>query len=133
MAAESVSTGFNGEEEGIAEGESVDAAVEVAMVGDGLVEEADFVIDELLDPESEDEEAGEAGSFEGVFDGGGEGFHDRPDAGLPGGMEGEFAGVEVGFTGVLAGALLAFRGRWTFGETGVSAVGGELLFRNADE
>ncbi|HEY3439539.1 MAG TPA: hypothetical protein VGK29_02255 [Paludibaculum sp.] len=133
LAVELASAGLNGEEEGVGGGEVVGGAGLVAMGGNGLVEQAGFEGEELDDPLGEDDVVDEAGALGGVFDLGGAAGDDIVDAVLPGWGELMGFGVEVVFAGVAAGAGLAIgRGR-TAGAAGVGAVGGELLFGDADE
>ena len=58
---------------------------------------------------------------------------DGLDAGRPFRGELVLLSVEVVFADVLAGADFAFGSGRTFGEAGVSAVGGALLFGDAEE
>ena len=101
LAVEGVHAGFDGEKEMVRGDEVMGGAIEVAaMAGDGLVDQAGFVGGELFDPLHEDEVVGEVGTFEGVFDTGGGGADGGADAGFPGWVHGELAGVEVVFAGV---------------------------------
>jgi len=133
LAVELAGAGLDGEEEGVGGGEVVSGASLVAMGGDGLVEQAGFEGEELDDPLGKDDVVDEAGALGGVFDLGGAAGDDIVDAVLPGWGDLMGFGVEVVFAGVAAGAGFASgRGR-TAGAAGVGAVGGELLFGDADE
>jgi len=133
LAVELASAGLDGEKEGVGGGEVVGGAGLVAMGGDGLVEQAGFEGEELDDPLGEHDVVDDTGALGGVLDFGGAAGDDIVDAFLPGWGDLVGFGVEVVFASVAAGAGLALgRGR-TSGAAGVGAVGGELLFGDADE
>lgn len=126
VSAEPVEFGLDHQEAGVLHAEGVYAAIDVLMAGDGLIEEAGFESEEFEAPLVEEGVLGEELAHDRVGDGGGGGFDDVLDALLPGGRDGEFAGVEVVLAGVGGDLVLAGRGDGAAREAGVGAVGGEF-------
>jgi len=131
LAVELVEFRPDDEEKRVFDAEFVDAAMEAAMAADGLVQQAGFEGGQFPGPLREEEVVPTEGAFGGVFDASGGGLDDSPDAGLPGGVEGEFLRKEVVFAGV-AGDLFFAGGRGgAVREAGVGAIGGEFFIGHA--
>ena len=125
LAIELMELSLEGEKERVGGGVGVSAAIEVAaMMGDGLAEKAGIEGGDFFGPLGEVEVAGEEETLGAVLDGGGGGYDDSPDAGVPLGVDDEFAGVGVVFAGVAGDFFLTRGGGGAFGKTGVGAVGG---------
>jgi len=134
VAMERMHSGADGEEERIGGGEVVDAAGEVAVVaGNGVVEESRLEGGEFLDPLHEEEVAGERLPLGRILHGFDGGTDDGCYALLPHGVDGELAGIEMVGAGVAAGASLAGRSGRPVRFAAIGAIGGDLLFRDANE
>lgn len=133
VSVEPVEFGLDHQEAGVLHTEGVHAAIDVLMAGDGLIEEAGFEGEEFEAPLVEEGVLGEELAHDRVGDGGGGGFDDVLDALLPGGRDGELAGVEVVLAGVGGDLVLAGRGDGAAREAGVGAVGGEFARGDGNE